>query len=117
MNLVLFYADLDANVIQGADVVHRACAQAATERGEGSSYTGLLATQRYGPLRTIVIPEGHRRQSRFPLFNKFLKDTAAAREVDFGDIHVALYRNDFDAALDCIPMDMHPDLVPKVYRT
>ena len=62
----------------------------ARARGEKHSYSSVLARQKEGPLHHFLIPLGHSRQSRYPLFRKALKCRVIAREADFPAIKVAL---------------------------
>ena len=109
MNLVLFYPDLDSEVVVQADLQQKALAAMALRQGEWHSWTGILVSQRPGPLKRFLIPNGHSRKSRFQFFQDYLKDRTAAVEADFDEILENMY-SDMETALDCIPLELHPDL-------
>ena len=70
-------------------------------------FSSTLATQAMGPLRKMVIPLGHSRRSRFPLFHKALKCRSTAKEVDFRRLLAVFDASDDAEDLEAeVPLDL-----------
>ena len=106
---MVFYPDLSEEAIETATAEQKEFTFAALKSGESPCYTGILASQLFGPLRKIIIPMEHSRNSRYPLFYEQPKDHHAARNVDFDELKITLYSDLVDDALDDQPLDFHPD--------
>ena len=106
-NILLKLAPLPEAEIEKEDWAQWTAEAAMRKKGLSKDYSETLVRQAYGPLRTMVIPIGHSRRSRFPLFEKSLKCLETAKEVDFDTLLTV-----FDAAIDAeevvedVPLDI-----------
>ena len=82
-NILLKLAPLPEAEIEQEDWAQWTAEAAMRKRGLSKDYSETLVRQACGQLRTMVIPIGHSRRSRFPLFKKALKCLETAKEVDF----------------------------------
>ena len=79
---------------------------ALCKRGLHTCYNEKVVRQCEGPLQAFVIPFGHSRQSRYPLFRKALKCRIMAREVDYEKVLEALEWTDGACIQDVVAMDV-----------
>ena len=71
------------------------------------TYAETLCRQSYGPMRRILIPRGHSRKSRYPLFQAHLECDSAAIEVDYDAIMASVGSASApEDALDEVPLDI-----------
>ena len=82
-NLELSYPDKSLGEVAAADALHTKEEMARRARGESGDHASVIARQAFGPLQSFLVPIGHRRQSRYPLFLKALKCRRMVRNVDF----------------------------------
>lgn len=115
LNLLLFYRDLDPVVREEADLLQAAEEAAARSRREDARYTGILAGQKYGPLRKLLAPLDSKRKNRFTLFEMYSEDGYAARGVDFEHIE-SLCADSLTDAIDEVPLGFCPRHPYKCYR-
>ena len=110
VNIMLFYPDLTLEQMAASDAEHACEVKQALRGGDHRSYSGVLRRQVEGPLKIFVIPEGHKRVCRqYPLYDMYLRDSFASREVDFP--HVMQHMDDFlEEALELIPIDLEPEV-------
>ena len=81
------------------------------KRGLSKDYSSTLVTQAQGPLRQILIPIGHARRSRFPLFHKALKCRITAKEVDSQRLLAVFDASEAAEDLEAeVPLDMLADV-------
>ena len=106
-NILLKLSPLSDEEIEKEDWAQWTAEAAMRKRGLSKDYSETLVRQAYGPLRTMVIPIGHSRRSRFPLFKKALKCLETAKEVDF-DRLLAVFdaANDAEEIVDDVPLDI-----------
>ena len=86
----MYIPDKAEDDIVEADIRQAKSEAEAKARGEKYSYSSVLARQSDGPAHRVLIPFGHSRESRYPLFKAALKCRETAREADFPAIRVAL---------------------------
>ena len=108
-NLMLFYPDLTLEQLAESEAGHALEVKQARKVGDHRSYSGILRRLAEGPLKIFVIPEGHRRVChQYPLYDMYLRDRFASREVDFQ--HVLMHMDDFlEEARDVVPFDLLPE--------
>ena len=110
LNTLLFLPRLNDDFIVAADKAQRERGTAARARGVDPTYAQQIVRQKFGPWQTFLIPMGHSRESRYPLFEKALKDTMMSIAADFAAIKTALSTGSRSDIMDEIPLVMLPRL-------
>ena len=83
VNVLVRLASLPIDLFEAVEAEGKELEMKARKAGERHTYSSVLAKQAEGPLRRLLIPFDHSRQSRFKLLGVYLRDASSTFEVDY----------------------------------
>ena len=103
MNSLLWLPDLPDALVTTLDREQSALEKVKRRSGVRYNQDATSAVVTSGPMRVMVIPLAHTRQSRFPSFGRQLRCNQSVRLVDFYRLMQCLLSNDELGAMDYLP--------------
>ena len=100
MNSLLWLPDLPDALVTTIDREQSAEEKVKRRSSDRFHYDATSAVVASGPMRVMVIPLAHTRQSRFPSFGRQLRCDQSVRLVDFYPLMQCLLSNDELGAMD-----------------